>query len=537
MASFVSVFITARNRRILTALVWCITFALILSLFSFYAVQHARRSLASEARESAQHFVRLRQNLIGTFETIHAQVTAAPCSPAFIEQLRQIAYLPDGLNEFMYAPGGIVRCSVNSADFGEGLDLGPADVPAQPNTGFSFWLDRDLSFVGLQGLTGSVALQGAFATIIPPQRVSLMFPDWMSVEVVLLDEAGNWWSRQGTPGVYQAGVAARATGFLGAFGQKVHHLDCDGQGLHCIAVEGDLAAMARAKSGWIALALLFAGLAASSMASLFARLVKNYWSFEQRFRRNLTADSIICAYQPVMCLETNRIAGCEVLARWRDVDDSVVAPDRFVDIVEANAMTLRFTEMVARRAHKELSAALPDGERIQVNFNIFPCDLASRKLLGVYAPFLAEPERFELVLEIVESDEIPANAQVEIEALRRAGIKTYIDDFGTGYSNMQSLAALSVDGVKLDRSFAMAPDNSMMARMLAHAVEMIHATGRAMVVEGVETQERLKFLQNMSARIDFVQGYLISRPLDIGAFATFLVNHNAKAIPTQASAA
>src|SRR5690606_2547396 len=99
---------------------------------------------------------------------------------------------------------------------------------------------------------------------------------------------------------------------------------------------------------------------------------------------------------------------------------------------------------------------------------------------------------------------------------------TYIDDFGTGYSNMQNLAALSVDGVKLDRAFAMAPDNSMMAQMLGHAIEMIHATGRVMVVEGVETAERLALLRQMQARVDFVQGYFISRPLDIEAFAAFL---------------
>jgi EAL domain-containing protein (putative c-di-GMP-specific phosphodiesterase class I) len=87
---------------------------------------------------------------------------------------------------------------------------------------------------------------------------------------------------------------------------------------------------------------------------------------------------------------------------------------------------------------------------------------------------------------------------------------------------MHNLAGLSVDGVKLDRSFAMAPDNSMMAQMLRHAVEMIEETGRVMVVEGVETAERLALLRGMQARIDFVQGYFIARPLDIADFAAFL---------------
>ena len=87
---------------------------------------------------------------------------------------------------------------------------------------------------------------------------------------------------------------------------------------------------------------------------------------------------------------------------------------------------------------------------------------------------------------------------------------------------MQSLAALSVDGVKLDRAFAMAADDTMMARMLHHAIDMIHATGRVMVVEGVETGERLALLRQLTARIDFVQGYYISKPLQICPFVEYL---------------
>jgi len=79
-----------------------------------------------------------------------------------------------------------------------------------------------------------------------------------------------------------------------------------------------------------------------------------------------------------------------------------------------------------------------------------------------------------------------------------------------------------VDCVKLDRAFAMAPDNSMMALMLGHAIEMIRASGRAMVVEGVETAERLAQLRGQACPVDYVQGYFVSRPLPIARFAAFL---------------
>jgi EAL domain-containing protein (putative c-di-GMP-specific phosphodiesterase class I) len=157
-----------------------------------------------------------------------------------------------------------------------------------------------------------------------------------------------------------------------------------------------------------------------------------------------------------------------------------------------------------------------------VNFNVFPCDLDSAALRKTFRAFIAESARFDLVLEIVESDAVPIDiVQREIEALGRAGIKTYIDDFGTGYSNIQNLAMLAVHGVKLDRSFGMAPDKSMMARMLLHAIEMVDDAGRAIVVEGVETCERLELLRK-TKRVDYVQGYFISRPVPIGQLAELI---------------
>jgi EAL domain-containing protein (putative c-di-GMP-specific phosphodiesterase class I) len=92
-----------------------------------------------------------------------------------------------------------------------------------------------------------------------------------------------------------------------------------------------------------------------------------------------------------------------------------------------------------------------------------------------------------------------------------------------------------VHGVKLDRSFGMAPDKSMMAKMLLHAIEMVDDAGRAIVVEGVETCERLELLRR-TKRVDFVQGYFVSRPLPIAQLAEFL-GRDAEVAPSRGQAA
>jgi sensor c-di-GMP phosphodiesterase-like protein len=278
----------------------------------------------------------------------------------------------------------------------------------------------------------------------------------------------------------------------------------------------------RASEKWIAVAILFASVLAALLGTHAKSLLARYWSFEARFLRNLKPDSVICFYQPILNVRSGEIAGVEVLARWRDVDGTVVSPDKFIDIVSRAGLTKDFTQMVANRAYLELAAILPPSQRLQVNFNIFPGDLDCAALCHTFRGFLEEQHRFDLVLEIVESDALPIDiVQREIEALGKTGIKVYIDDFGTGYSNIQNLALLAIHGVKLDRSFGMAPDKSMMARMLLHAIDMVDTSGCVIVVEGVETCERLELLRR-TKRVDFAQGYYISRPLPAGALVEFL---------------
>jgi sensor c-di-GMP phosphodiesterase-like protein len=351
----------------------------------------------------------------------------------------------------------------------------------------------------------------------------------MSMEVVLVAPDGRSWHRSGRAGVYEGFKAVDESGWSLARATTFRRFVCDGPGRHCVVAEATLADIVTSHSSLVAMAVVFAALLASWFAGRSNAFIRRYWSLEARFRRHLNADSVVCVYQPIMHLQTGAITGCEVLARWRDIDDTIVLPDKFLAIVERHNLTRQFTRLVAERAFRELSAHLPPDTCLQVNFNIFPRDLDCAVLRDVFGVFDTARDRFQLVLEIVESDALAVDlAQREIDALRRIGIKICIDDFGTGFSNIHNLAALTVDCVKLDRAFAMAPDNSVMALMLGHAIDMIHTSGRTMVVEGVETAERLALLRESTHQVDYVQGYFVSRPLGIERYAEFLALHAAR---------
>jgi sensor c-di-GMP phosphodiesterase-like protein len=526
MASgFINPFVSGRHQKLVAFGLW-LSFALALVAAGvwFWRTQ-IEDTLHRAAATTLEHFDKTHENVTSAFAELRRSATGEPCSSAFISELRRVAFKPDGLNEFMYAPGGMITCSTSMARTRTPLSLGPPDIETSGQNRIKFWISKRLDSVGLPGVIGTVALQEPFALVIPPQAPGADSYSWTQTQVVVAQKDGRIWHIAGEEGLFESISSERAAE---APFTAMHAVACGEHHPHCVAMKTDLADIAFNWGGELLLAVGLIGFYAVWPATVAQRWLNKYWSLESRFRRNLDAGSVVCVYQPILDLRTGAISTVEVLARWRDVDGSIVQPDKFIDLIAKAGRTLDFTKMVADRAHAELSEALPRDTKLQINFNIFPRDLDCEKLAGVFSAFDADTDRFNLALEIVESDALFDNAQYEIEALARRGIRTYIDDFGSGYSSIHRVASLAIHGVKLDRSFAMAPRESLMARMLVHALDMIASSGREIVVEGVETQDRLELLIACE-RVAYAQGYLISRPLAIDRLRDFLAQHDPKA--------
>jgi EAL domain-containing protein (putative c-di-GMP-specific phosphodiesterase class I) len=121
-----------------------------------------------------------------------------------------------------------------------------------------------------------------------------------------------------------------------------------------------------------------------------------------------------------------------------------------------------------------------------------------------------------LKLEITESV-LVRDIETTLSRLRQLkdlGISIAIDDFGTGYSSLAYLKNLSVDVIKIDRSFVGgmgADDNPKDRAIVQSTIGMAQLLGLMVVAEGVETQEALTTLETLGC--DAAQGYFLSRPL------------------------
>jgi len=119
-----------------------------------------------------------------------------------------------------------------------------------------------------------------------------------------------------------------------------------------------------------------------------------------------------------------------------------------------------------------------------------------------------------LTLEITESLLLGDDEQItaDIARLREAGIRVSIDDFGTGYSSLSYLHRISVDTLKLDKSFvdsiATSPRQLGLVRGI---IQLAHTLEIDVVAEGIETEQDRDLL--IDAECGYGQGYLFARPM------------------------
>ena len=108
-----------------------------------------------------------------------------------------------------------------------------------------------------------------------------------------------------------------------------------------------------------------------------------------------------------------------------------------------------------------------------------------------------------LKIEITESSyirHIDEAAQV-VQRLKTLGIKTALDDFGTGYSSLSYLSKMTVDMLKIDKSF------------VDIIIKLGHLMNCKVIAEGVEDQDQLSTLAFLGC--DCVQGYIWGKPIPL----------------------
>ena len=236
-------------------------------------------------------------------------------------------------------------------------------------------------------------------------------------------------------------------------------------------------------------------------------------------------------WQPIMGAD-NRLAGFEVLARWRNNANELILPNEFIDLTENAGLMPKLTEHLIDTTLAKFAALRSNGlidKRTYVAVNIPPSLLdpiqLPKQLKKAIERHALCPGN--LCVEVTESSAIIDYVQAQqcFQYLANAGFKLALDDFGTGYSSLNTLHLLPFDILKIDQSFVFAMDSSPDVRKLVHAIIAIaRALEMTVVAEGIETEQQASLL--LAASVDRLQGYGIARPMPEEALEEWLQGYS-----------
>ncbi|MEO4000500.1 EAL domain-containing protein [Mesorhizobium sp. CAU 1732] len=238
-------------------------------------------------------------------------------------------------------------------------------------------------------------------------------------------------------------------------------------------------------------------------------------------RHAVETRSLRVVYQPIVSMETMRIASCEALCRWDHPELGPISPAVFIPLAEEMGIISDISTFMLNAATLECTR-WPNPISVSVNLSAkdFRNDDVLAKVRNALDASGLAPHRLEI--EVTETALLDDRSQTReyIEQMKTIGVRIALDDFGTGYSSLSYLHTLPLDKVKIDRSFLIdVTRNARSLELLKGIVNLSRPLGLSVTIEGVETFEQLKIL-SLEVKPDLVQGFLFGSALTASGIDT-----------------
>lgn len=259
---------------------------------------------------------------------------------------------------------------------------------------------------------------------------------------------------------------------------------------------------------------------------------ERHWAILSCFKRSLAdpaGSGFCCHYQGIVDSETGQPVALEALVRWIHPSLGPISPGEFIPIAEQEGLVDALDRWVLDTALRDLDEFRAIVPTLKMHVNMSPAGAISQKLetLAHSIRLQHADKATALVVELTETaidERQDNNLAGACRRLRSTGAGLALDDFGTGQSNLARITRLPFTEIKLGADFARSQDS---ARMLATMVPTIKALGLPLVAENVETEEERDRIR--SAGVDYIQGYLFSKPSPLPETLSWLKKQSAPA--------
>jgi diguanylate cyclase (GGDEF)-like protein/PAS domain S-box-containing protein len=258
-------------------------------------------------------------------------------------------------------------------------------------------------------------------------------------------------------------------------------------------------------------------------------LISEQLSLINSLRTAVKEEEFILFYQPKINSMTGKITGVEALIRWNNPAMGLVAPLKFIPLLEETGLIMPVSDWIFSEICKQhttwISLGLPP---ISIAINISAIHFQKTDFLDSVNATLAECTidrnciEFELTEGILLDD--TEEAINKMNQLKKMGIKLTLDDFGTGYSSLSYLRKFPIEKIKIDQSFV---QNMMTTQNDMEIVKIITMLSKTLqlrtIAEGVESKEQVLLLQEINC--DELQGYFFTKPMPGNLFAEWFKNY------------
>ena len=488
--------------------------------------QEAESRLAGEARQIEGEVDSFVQEATSLLSVLNAS-KFPPCSDAEIAQFREFVFKSVALRDAGRMRDGKIECSALFAK---------EKLPRDSFKPTMVRSDGTIVYVNLPpyrfGRSPVFALQhGESYVVQDPSLLSAWRPGNRKFEQTVYDSVTRKWIRpSGLP--TEVPGAIRDMDSQGRVRDTLYATVCSPRSLVCTTTSGSFSAALLADRGRLIVDSSLGSVIGFSLALILNLIRQRNRRMDRQLRRAILKEKVRVVYQPIVSLPSGVIVGAEALARWTDEEGFAVSPEVFVKLAEERGFVGEITRLVVRHSVRDFREALRCRPGFLLSINVATADLTDAGFLPMLEEIL-EREQIppqSLAVEITERSTASHDlAKDAISALRRKGIRVHIDDFGTGYSSLSYLHALSIDAIKIDKSFTRTiGTEAITLSILPQILAMAETLKLNVIVEGVETEPQAVYLSTFEQPL-LAQGWYFGLPVPADEFVGLLAEADKKA--------
>ena len=237
---------------------------------------------------------------------------------------------------------------------------------------------------------------------------------------------------------------------------------------------------------------------------------------EHDLRKATELNQLQLVYQPLVDVADGSIDCAEALVRWQHPELGMLPPSQFLPMAERIGVMTDIGDWVVREALRELKALTEEGlelPRIAIN-------VSASQWRPDFAEYIKDslldaglqPASLELGLaESILLDDDHATL-IALESLQKLGVLLSLDNFGISSTPLRQLTQYPLDALRVDRNLvAGCNHDAENANLVQAVISVANSLKLRAVVQGVETEDEFRFLENLGVRA--MQGYLFSRPV------------------------